>query len=180
MVGIYELDDFSLFFTIDATLAAVINRDMISTKERKLLLGFASIVLLLFVVEFAVEIYQYASTPKPVPGGINFAAHGYRNNLAGLHLMTPIVFVSLIFARKFIVSTILTGVYGLVLTTSYFVRLNGEGAYGGEGFYDGKKLLEFYIKSHEFDFVACLFIFIVLIWQISILIRQSGKLSRFD
>jgi len=92
--------------------------------------------------------------------------------------MTPIVFVSLIFARKFIVSTILTGVYGLVLTASYFGRLNGDGVYGGEGFYDGRRLLEFYIKSHEFDFFACLFIFTLLVWQISILIRGSRKLSR--
>jgi len=152
---------------------------MISTKERKLLLGFATLVLALFFTEVAFEIYHYAIKPTPVPGGISFSAHDYPKKLAGLHLMTPIVFVALIFARKFIVSTILTGVYGLVLSASYFVRLNGESLYGQEGFFDDRKLLEFYVKSHEFDFFACLFILIVLIWQISILIRESRKLSRF-
>lgn len=152
---------------------------MISATERKLLLGFACIVLPLYVVAFAGEIYQYASPPKPSPGEIDFSANGYSHDLACFHLMTPVIFVSLIFARKFIVSTILTGVYGIVLTASYFVRLNGEGVYGGDGFYDGRELLEFYIKSHEFDFFACLFIFTLLLWQISIFIRESRKLSRF-
>ncbi len=93
--------------------------------------------------------------------------------------MTPIVFAALFFARKFIISTVLTSLYGLFLTASYFVRLNGEGFLGGEGIYDGRKLLEFYDKSHPFDLVACLFIFIVLIWQISILYRNFGETSKF-
>jgi hypothetical protein len=153
---------------------------MVSTKERKLLLLFASIVLALYVGALAGEIYLYSSTPKPEPGGFNFAVDAPRNNLAGFHLMTPIVFFSLFFARKFIISTILTSLYGLFLTASYWVRLDGKGAFGGEGFYNGRKLLEFYNKSHPFDRVACLFIFIVLIWQISILYRNFGDTSKFD
>ena len=152
---------------------------MVSTKERKLLLLFASIALALFIGALSYELYRYASTPKPEPGRITFAVHEPRNILAGFHLMTPIVFASLFFARKFIISTVLTSLYGLFLAASYFVRLNGEGALGGERVYEGRKLLEFYSKSHPFDFVACLFIFIVLIWQISILYRNFGETSKF-
>jgi|SRR5690606_29706376 len=153
---------------------------MVSTKERKLLLLFASIVLALYVGALASEIYLYSSTPKPEQGRITFAVHEPRNILAGFHLMTPIVFTSLFFARKFIISTILTSLYGLFLTVSYLVRLNGEGALGSEGFYEWRKLLEFYNKSHPFDLVAGVFIITVLIWQISILYRNFGNTSKFD
>jgi hypothetical protein len=150
---------------------------MISAKERKLLLGFASIFLTLFVGAVALEIYFYSSIPEPEPGGIRFAVHVFRTSLAGFHLMTPIIFLSLVFARKYIFSTILTSLYGIVFIASYFVRLNGEGALGGEGFYDGRKLLEIYNKSHFFDFAACVFVVTLLIWQISILNRNSGRIS---
>lgn len=141
----------------------------ISNVERLILLGFAlaiSALCLAFFILDVIETEKLIASQRQSP----FSIDVIRTPLAGFHFMTPIIFVALILSRKYIASTILTGLYGLFMIVGLSERLDGGGAFGGEGFYTDF-FTEIFDKLHTYDFIAVFFILIGLIWQLTIIVR---------
>lgn len=166
-----SLRNFARSFGVQVKSMAV----SVSTTERLLLLGLVFAVSMLFAAFFTLDILE-TDQLIGIRDRIPFSFDVVGTRVAGFHLMTLVIFIVLVLSRKYVVSTILTGLYGLFLTTSYYFRLDGTGALGGEGFYINP-LREFVDKSHIFDFVAAVFIAVALIWQLTIWFRsdKSGR-----
>lgn len=142
----------------------------VSFVERSIILGIMIAMVVLcavFLVIFEIETVRLNDYSQKHSVAIDVVRQG----LPGLHLMTVPIFVALLFARKYIVSFILTLSYGALMVNSYFLRLDGTGYFGGEGFYDNRPFAEVINKSHGFEFAVAVFIPVLLIWHVSLFMR---------
>lgn len=141
-------------------------------EEHKLLLimAFASIIFTLAVFIFDI---------------INVINHHYSKNLllSGqtpntfplFHLATILIFVAIFKTKRFLLPFILTVLYAITFIYGLSARYKG-GRLGGEEFSPKVDFHEqIFREANEFDYIAALFIFILLFWQISILLRMLIK-----
>ncbi len=159
----------------------------ISKKEHKLLLlvAFTSFVFALSIFSLqgikdyndAIskgqnELEQLANLEQI----ISFAACGgidYR--VSFLHFLTLFIFVALLKTKRFFLSSFLTVFYAAVFIYGLSARYDGS-RLGGEEFSPKVDFLDkVYRAAFDFDYVAALFISILLFWQISILLRMLIK-----
>ncbi len=110
---------------------------------------------------------------------ISFAACGgidYRVPL--LHCLTFFIFVALLKTKRFILPSFLTIFYAVVFIYGLSARYDGS-RLGGEEFSPKVDFLDkVYRAATDFDYLAALFISILLFWQISILLRMLIKTSQ--
>ena len=160
----------------------------ISKKERITLLVFAFLAFsffAFFIWDRAIDSYnnsvvQEQNERRAQAGGrpaISFSVDDFRPLPGGFNLLTLFIFLALIRPKKFIVSTSLTILYGVLLLISLFIRLDGEGALGGKDFYSDP-FVELFHKTNIFDYAAGFFILVLLTWQISILWRIHDDNSK--
>ena len=87
---------------------------------------------------------------------------------AGLHFLTLFIFIALLKTKRFLFSSFLTVFYAIVFIYGLYAR------YGlwGEEFSPKVDFLEkLYRVADTFDYLAAVFISILLFWQVSILLR---------
>ena len=95
--------------------------------------------------------------------------------MPGLHFLTLFIFISLLKTKRFLLSSFLTIFYAIVFIYGLSARFNGR-RLGGEEFSPKVDFLkQLYIEANSFDYLAALFISILLFWQISILLRMLIK-----
>lgn len=142
----------------------------ISAWERRLLILFTSLILCSLLVFFIFDVLDDIKLSQLRAQYPNIAIDVFTVRLAGLNLLLPCIFIAILAAKKYVVSTALTLIYGALVATGFYVRLDGRGGFGSEGFYTDIRT-EIWNKTHPFEFVAVFFIVAVLIWQGSILWR---------
>ncbi len=92
-----------------------------------------------------------------------------------LHFLTLFIFVALLKTKRFILSSFLTIFYAVVFIYGLSTRYDGS-RLGGEEFSPKVDFLDkVYRAATDFDYLAALFISILLFWQISILLRMLIK-----
>ncbi|MBA2334885.1 MAG: hypothetical protein M3449_11235 [Acidobacteriota bacterium] len=92
---------------------------------------------------------------------------------AGLHFLTFFIFISLFGTKRYLVSSLLTLFYAIVFIYGLYARY----APWGEEFSPKVDFLEkLYRVADTFDYLAAVFISILLFWQISILLRIFIKI----
>ena len=159
----------------------------ISKREHKflLLVAFTSFVFALSIF-FLQEIKDYNDAISKEQNKlerlanneqiISFSACGgmdYR--VPFLHSLTLFIFVALLKTKRFLLSSFLTVFYAVVFIYGLSARYDGA-RLGGEEFSPKVDFIEkVYRATTDFDYLAALFISILLFWQISILLRMLIK-----
>jgi len=159
----------------------------ISKREHKLLslVAFTSFVFALSIISLqGIKDYNDAiskeqnkferlANNEPI---LSFSACGgmdYR--VPFLHFLTLFIFVALLKTKRVILSSFLTIFYAVVFIYGLSARYDGS-RLGGEEF---SPKVDFFDKVYraatDFDYLAALFISILLFWQISILLRMLIK-----
>jgi hypothetical protein len=130
----------------------------------------------LFALVFLASVALEAGLGAPrwsTARSISFAVHDFSTPLAAFHVLSVVVFMSILWARAFRFGFVVCATYLIVLALSLWFRLDGKGAFGSEGFYDDKMIWqEIWNKTHTFDFVAAFFLVILLIWLAHIWVRN--------
>ena len=102
---------------------------------------------------------------------IQFSGSNGSHTMSLLHFLTLFIFIALLRAKKFLIPAFLTLFYAIVFIYGLSVRYYG-GLLGGEEFSPKVGFLERLLReANTLDYLAGLFISILLIWQILILMR---------
>lgn len=152
----------------------------ISKNERSSLLIFAFAA---FMFVFSVIFLDIIETIENQNSA--FAIDYVRHTLGGFHLITLFIFLSLLGARKFVFSTLLTSVYFFLIF--YAVRIR----YEDDVILSSPNLHFFLLEEVSFiekiltifstyDYIAVFFASTLLFWQISILLRMLIKTLQKD
>ena len=149
----------------------------ISTLEKRALLVFTLLPLLFFLsafVEVAVRDYQSSRNT-----GISFAVDDPTPRTpGGMHLLTIPIFLSLIRPQRFFIPSILTGIYCGLLVLSFYIRVDGKSFFGGPIPGDPSFFRELYLKTWIWDYVAILFVIVLVPWLLSIIYRLTQPGAR--
>ena len=115
------------------------------------------------------------ATGEPYP---KFSISNSAPTVPLLHLLTFLIFIALYKSKRFLLSIFLTIFYALIFIYGLSLRYNGA-RLGGEEFSPKVDFLDkVYRAATDFDYVAALFISILLFWQISILLRILIKTTQ--
>lgn len=145
------------------------SNDSISKLEKRTILVFSLFAFLFVFFFFAYEAIQ---TYRSKPTSINFAVHDpVPRTPPGFHLITLPIFLSLIRPRRFLFATVLTALYAGLLLLSFYLRVDGESFLGGPIPGDPGFFKEMYLKTWIWDYVAIVFLVVLLPWLLSILYR---------
>ena len=106
---------------------------------------------------------------------IRFSGSANEFQTPPFHLLTLFIFVAILKTKRFLLSAFLTVLYAVVFIYGLSAGYDG-GRLGGEEFSPKVDFLDkVYRAAFDFDYVAALFISILLFWQISILLRMLIK-----
>lgn len=125
----------------------------ISVRERRLLILFTSFVFCSLLVFFTLDILDDIKLYQLRAKYPNIAIDVVTVRLAGLNLFVPFIFIAILAAKKYVVSTVLTLIYGILAATGLYLRIDGTGSFGGEEFYTDITM-EVWNKTHPFEYVA--------------------------
>jgi hypothetical protein len=142
-----------------------------SKMERYILLLLVSVLLVGLLVAIGFEIAEQLRLRAYRSQFPNVSLGGTRQSLAGLNLLTIPLFLAVVFARRYIVSTALTLLYLGMLAFGMYLRLDGRGDLGGEGFYQNY-FTEFIAKSHWFEFLLPAVLAVIVMIHIKIHFRS--------
>ncbi len=158
--------------------------NFISKKEHRLLLIIAFTVFLFVFSIFTLQVVKdYNYSVSEDQRQLKFQADGASSPrfssdnyvLPGLHFLTLFIFIALLKTKRFLLSSSLTVFYAIVFIYVLSARYNGS-RLGGEEFSPKVHFLDqIYRAADSFDYLAALFISILLFWQISILLRMLIK-----
>jgi hypothetical protein len=163
----------------------------ISKREHKLLLIFAFAAVIYVLSTFSwevaktynhsvVEEQQEIRSRADGKFGLRFSGGIGANTMPGLHFLTLFIFIALLKTKRFLLSSFLTIFYAVVFIYGLSVRYYGS-LLGGEEFSPKGSFFErLYREANSFDYLAALFISILLFWQISILLRMLVKTLQKD
>ncbi len=152
------------------------SKNSISKAERILLLSFSFAALAFFALGISAEVTQVynnsvAEHQKELArqaGAENIPSfsvdHGPYHSIPLMNLILLPIFLSLLRARSYILSTSLTALLGVFLTLSIASRLD-SGQLGTDPWH------EIWINTMIYDYLAAFVIAVLLIWQCSILWR---------
>lgn len=147
--------------------------DYISKKEHTFLTVFvftAFVFVLSVFTSEEIRIHNLSISP--------FSSSNYANAMPGLHFLTFFIFVALLKTKRFLLSSLLTIFYAVVFIYGLSIRYNAS-RLGGEEFSPKFDFLDqVYRAANGFDYLAALFISILLFWQISILLRILMKTTQ--
>ena len=145
----------------------------ISKTEHKLLLIVAFIAFIIFSAIFAGQVTEaYDNFFADRTSKIRFSGSGNQFQAPLFHLLTLFIFAAILKTKRFLLSSFLTVFYALVFIYGLSARYDG-GLLGGEEFSPKVDFLDkVYRAATDFDYLAALFISILLFWQISILLRM--------
>ncbi len=145
----------------------------VSKKEHKLLLIVAFIAFIFVALTFCGDLIKDHNYNRE--GG--FSGSGPLV-IPLLHFLTLFIFIALFKTKRFLLSSFLTVFYAIVFIYGLSARYNGS-RLGGEEFSPKVDFLDqVYRGANSFDYLASLFISILLFWQISILLRMLIKTTR--
>lgn len=147
-----------------------------SKNERRALLGVAFLTSVCFAIFLALDIVESAKISRIREAYPQFSFDYVVIWLPGFHSLIILLLVALVVARKYIVSTFLTFLYALLFTIGMYMRLDGRGYFSGEGFYTSLPT-EILAKTHPYEYLAAIFVLVILFWQVSILWRRSRHLT---
>jgi hypothetical protein len=147
----------------------------ISRFERRSLLVLSGIFGVLFIVSLITEIDLNFRAQELNSRFPRLVLHHYRVPLAGLHALSVVLFLSVVFARRYIAAISIALIYSGLVTVGIASRLDGAGVYGGEGFYADRQWLELMVKTHEFDLVSSIFLPVISLWLASIVFRSFRR-----
>ena len=149
--------------------------DYISNKELTLIQITAFILVVFVNLNFCKELAASAGAEV-----IKFSG-SYQPSTPGFHFASIFIFIALLRAKRFIAPLLLTISYLSVFVYGLVARFNG-GRLGGEEFSPEFHFFhKIYYGARDFDILASVFIFILIFWQISILLRILIKsLQRKD
>lgn len=160
----------------------------ISIKEHKLLLTFAFIAFIFVISTFtfqAIKSYNdyvsdYQEKIKSQANGnpsLSFSGSNGTYQIAGLHFLTLFIFLSLIKTKRFLLPFILTSFYFIVFIYGLYYKINYSG-FDSPKFINSTLFNQIYLVANLFDYIAFVFISILLFWQTSILLRMLIKTSQ--
>ncbi len=157
----------------------------ISKREHKLLSIVAFIAFVFVVLTFCGDIirdYNYFVYKEQQKLGY-LANYNREGGFSGsgpmvmplLHFLTLFIFIALLKTKRFLLSSFLTVFYAVVFIYGLSARYNGS-RLGGEDFSPKVDFLDkVYRAATHIDYLAAIFISILLFWQISILLRMLIK-----
>ena len=145
----------------------------ISNREFLAIRLLSIVFAILFLVSVALEVVNAMRRSAPA-GQIVFAAHDFSPRLALFHVLSLFLCIAILRANAFLIASLVGCLYAVLFTLSAYLTLNGEGALGGLGFYDDKTIWqEISNKAHGFDYVAAIFLTILIPWISSIQVRRA-------
>ncbi|MBA3334382.1 MAG: hypothetical protein H0T08_02105 [Acidobacteria bacterium] len=144
----------------------------ISKTEHKLLLtvAFTAFIFVLTIITLQVVVsYNYSVSNN------RFSGTNDTIKIPLFHFLTLFIFIALLKTKRFLLPLFLTVFYAFVFIYGLSVRYNA-GRVGGEEFSPKVAFLDqVYRGADNFDYIAAVFISILLFWQISILLRMLIK-----
>ncbi len=144
----------------------------ISKIEHKLLL---SIAFMAFIFVLTIITLQVVVSYNQSASNSGFSGTNDTITMPLFHFLTLFIFIALLKTKRFLLSLFLTVFYALVFICGLSVRFNA-GRVGGEEFSPKVSFLnQVYRGADNFDYIAAVFISILLFWQISVLLRMLIK-----
>jgi hypothetical protein len=140
----------------------------ISVGEHKSLLCVSFIAFVFVLLIFVSDFYNINTDSSSIFPQTNYT-------LPGLHFFTLFIFLALLKTKRFLLSSLLTAFYAVVFIYALSLRYDGA-RLGGEEFSPKVDFLDkVYRAATDYDYIAAIFISILLFWQISILLRMLIK-----
>lgn len=99
-----------------------------------------------------------------------------QRSVAALHFLAIPVFLAIVFARKYVISGLLTLLFSVLVVFGMYLELDGTGALGGEGFYTDV-WIEFWAKTDWIEWVASISLGCLLLWHIWFFARQFRRVE---
>jgi hypothetical protein len=106
----------------------------------------------------------------------NLAVDYPRQSVAALHFLAIPVFFSVVWAKRHFVSGFLTVLFLVLLGIGLYLRLDGTGALGGEGFYT-EFWTEFWAKTNWIELLAYSSLVGMLLWHLKVITRQYRRVE---
>jgi hypothetical protein len=139
----------------------------ISRKEHYLLSIVAFSAFVFVALPFVFEIVKFSN--------YNSAGFSSSNTTFSLvppfHFLTLFIFLSILKTKRFLLPVLLTVLYAVIFIFGLVIRISDNEFFSPEEVL----LSKIYYAARGFDYLAALFISILLFWQISILLRMLIK-----
>jgi hypothetical protein len=154
----------------------MIRRVTISRTERVVILLLASGLLVSLLINLGLTIEDHFRMSEFHARYPNWAVDYPRQSVAALHFLALPVFLAVVFARKYFVSGFLTLAFSMLLLFGLYLKLDGTGALGGEGFYKDV-WEEFLAKTYWFEWLANLSLVGLVVWHLKIFTEQFRRVE---